>query len=465
MNEQKNKARQAWTGSGDKQNSAEVIKSLGNIKPTVFSGYEKYELDTKVELIIKDQKIINKVSSKDRAEIIFNETVFYAESGGQISDTGTIIGKNFKANVISSKKFKTGNDKTIFICLIDVLSGELTLGDKVSQLLDIEKRKHISSHHSATHLLHEALRQKLGLHVAQKGSLVTNQKLRFDFSHIKPISENDLKEIEDEVNFRIMCNEDVNTKIMTPDEAIKTGAIALFGEKYGDKVRVVSIGKNINPQRNAWSVELCGGTHVNNTAEISTFKIVAETGVSSGIRRIEAVTSLSAIKFYNDEVDKVKYIANFLKTNPSQVIKKIEQLVFDNKNTTNELIALKKKVISSEENLSNKENLNGVSFEYKIFEDLSIKDLKPTAEIFLKKNQSGIVCLISKIDNKASLVIAVDKMIISKFNAVDMVNFISKILGGKGGGGRPDMAQSGGSLPENSELAIKKLKDYINNIV
>ena len=314
-------------------------------------------------------------------------------------------------------------------------------------------------------MLHEALRQKLGLHVAQKGSLVTNQKLRFDFSHIKPISENDLKEIEDEVNFRIMCNEGVNTKIMTPDEAIKTGAIALFGEKYGDKVRVVSIGKNINPQRNAWSVELCGGTHVNNTAEISTFKIVAETGVSSGVRRIEAVTSLSAIKFYNDEVDKVKYIANFLKTNSSQVIKKIEQIVFDNKNTTNELIALKKKVISSEENLSNKENLNGVSFEYKIFEDLSIKDLKPTAEIFLKKNQSGIVCLISKIDNKASLVIAVDKMIISKFNAVDMVNFISKILGGKGGGGRPDMAQSGGSLPENSELAIKKLKDYINNIV
>ncbi|MGY9060470.1 MAG: DHHA1 domain-containing protein, partial [Candidatus Puniceispirillales bacterium] len=163
--------------------------------------------------------------------------------------------------------------------------------------------------------------------------------------------------------------------------------------------------------------------------------------------------------------DKVKYIANFLKTNPSQIIKKIEQLVFDNKNTTNELIALKKKVISSEENLSNKVNLNGVSFEYKIYEDLSIKDLKPTAESLLKKNQSEIVCLISKIDNKASLVIAVDKMIISKFNAVDMVNFISKILGGKGGGGRPDMAQSGGSLPDNSELAIQKLKDYINNTV
>ena len=465
MNEQKNKARKAWAGSGDKQNSLEVIKSLGNMESTVFSGYEKFELEIKVELIIKDQKIINKVVAEDKAEIIFNETLFYAESGGQISDTGTIIGKNFQANVLSSKKFKTGNNKTIFICLIEVLSGELIVGDIVSQLLDLEKRKHISSHHSATHLLHEALRQKLGLHVSQKGSLVTNDKLRFDFSHTKPISENELKAIEDEVNFRIMCNEDVSTRVMTPDEAINTGAIALFGEKYGDKVRVVSIGKNITPDRNAWSVELCGGTHVNNTAEISTFKIVAETGVSSGVRRIEAVTNLSAIKFYNDEVDKVKYIANFLKTNPSQIIKKIEQLVFDNKNTTNELIALKKKVISSEENLSNKENLNGVSFEYKIFEDLSIKDLKPTAESFLKKNQSEIVCLISKIDNKASLVIAVDKMIISKFNAVDMVNFISKILGGKGGGGRPDMAQSGGSLPDNSELAIQKLKDYINNTV
>ena len=465
MNKQKIKARKAWAGSGDKQNSLEVIKSLGNMESTVFSGYEKFELEIRVELIIKDQKIINKVVAENKAEIIFNETLFYAESGGQISDTGMIIGKNFQANVLSSKKIKTGNNKTIFICLIEVLLGELIVGDIVSQLLDVEKRKHISSHHSATHLLHEALRQKLGLHVSQKGSLVTNDKLRFDFSHTKPISENELKAIEDEVNFRIMCNEDVSTRVMTPDEAIKTGAIALFGEKYGDKVRVVSIGKNITPDRNAWSVELCGGTHVNNTAEISTFKIVAETGVSSGVRRIEAVTNLSAIKFYNDEVDKVKYIANFLKTNPSQIIKKIEQLVFDNKNTTNELIALKKKVISSEENLSNKVNLNGVSFEYKIYEDLSIKDLKPTAESLLKKNQSEIVCLISKIDNKASLVIAVDKMIISKFNAVDMVNFISKILGGKGGGGRPDMAQSGGSLPDNSELAIQKLKDYINNTV
>jgi alanyl-tRNA synthetase len=246
-----------------------------------------------------------------------------------------ILNKKFKAKVLGSNKFKTGNEKTVFICSIEVLSGTLNVGDKVEQILDLDKRKQICSHHSATHLLHETLRLKLGLHVAQKGSLVSEEKLRFDFSHTKPINANVIKEIEDEINYRIKCNENVITKIMSPSEAIKIGAIALFGEKYVDKVRVVSIGETTDINKSAWSVELCGGTHVKNTSEISVFKIISETGVSSGVRRIEAITNAPALKYFNREVEKVNDIADLLKANKSQVVKKIEQLLIFNKKLIN----------------------------------------------------------------------------------------------------------------------------------
>ena len=461
MNQQKNKARQAWTGSGDKIKSSDVLKSLLNIESTNFYGYEKNKLNTDTLFIIKNQKIVDKVEIGNIAEIVFTDTIFYAESGGQISDTGIVFNSQFKAKVLGSNKFKTGNENIVFICLIEVLSGTLHVGDKVEQILDLDKRKQICSHHSATHLLHEALRLKLGLHVTQKGSFVSSEKLRFDFSHTKPINTNLINEIEDEVNYRIKCNENVNTKNMSPAEAIKIGAIALFGEKYGDVVRVVSIGETQDDKRNAWSVELCGGTHVNNTAEISVFKIISETGVSSGIRRIEAITNIAAIKYFNCEAQKVNYISEILKTNQSQVVKKIEQLLLENKKLVNELKNIKKTIISSKDNISNKENLNGIYFDYQIFDDLPIKDLKSTAEDILKRNEGDIVCVISKIDSKASIVIAVDTKITNKVNAVELVNMISITLGGKGGGGRADMAQSGGSIPDKSEIAIQELKDFI----
>jgi alanyl-tRNA synthetase len=250
---------------------------------------------------------------------------------------------------------------------------------------------------------------------------------------------------------------------MSPEKAIDKGAIALFGEKYGDEVRVVSIGKSINSNREAWSVELCGGTHVKKTSEISTFKILSETGVSSGVRRIEAVTNLAAINYYNNEIDKIKYISSYVKTNSAQVTKKIEQLVTENQKINKELKLLKNKTNIMNDNSLTKETINGVVFEYKIYNDLVVKELKPNAENFIRNNNSNIVCLISKIDNKASIVIAVEKTFTSKINAVEMVNEVSAVLGGKGGGGRPDMAQSGGSEPQNSLKAIDKLKDYIKN--
>lgn len=461
MNAQKDKARQAWVGSGDKQYKPDVMKHFLTIPCTNFKGYDEIFLKTKIVLILKDNQIVKRSKSGDKIDIVFNETIFYAESGGQISDIGSIVGNNFTANVIKSSKIKLGNNVNIFLCSVEIISGKLEIGETVTQNLDLDYRKQICSHHSATHLLHEALRQKLGIHVAQKGSLVTNQKLRFDFSHSKPIEPKKLQDIEDEVNERIFCNEDVTTRIMTPSKAIESGAIALFGEKYGDEVRVVSMGKSIEANRNAWSVELCGGTHVKNTSEISTFKIISETGVSSGVRRIEAITNSAARDFYNSELGKIKIISNFLKTESAQVVNKIEQMIVEHKNINKQLKQLKMNSTILDKNSSNKEKINGIIFEYNIFDEMMIKELKPTAENILKNSDSKIVCLISKIDNKASIVIAVNKNNTDKFSAVEMVKLVSEKLGGKGGGGRPDMAQSGGSSPENCNQAIKMLKEYI----
>ena len=461
MNAQKDKARQAWVGSGDKQYKPDVMKYFLSIPPTDFKGHEETFLKTKVVLMLKDNQIVKKIKSGDKVDIIFNETVFYAESGGQISDKGSIIGDNFSANLLTSIKYKLGNDASIYICNVEVTSGELETGEYITQNLDLDYRKQICSHHSATHLLHEALRQKLGNHVAQKGSLVTDKKLRFDFSHSKPIDLKKLKDIEDEVNHRIFCNEDVTTKIMSPNKAIENGAIALFGEKYGDEVRVVSIGNSIEPNRNAWSVELCGGTHVKNTSEISTFKILSETGVSSGVRRIEAITNIAAIDFYNSELEKIKNISNLLNIESSQFVKKIEQIFVENKNINKQLKQLKMNSMTFDSNGSSKEKIKDIIFEYNVFEEMMVKDLKPTAENILKNSNSKIVCLITKVDKKASIVIAVNKNNTDKFSAVEMVKHVSEKLGGKGGGGRPDMAQSGGSSPENSNEAIKMLKEYI----
>ena len=464
MNDQKNKARKSWSGSGDTQYNQKILKTLLDLPETNFHGYTKSNLDSKVDLIIQNNKIVKEVSKGEQAEIISNETIFYAESGGQISDNGNIIGDNCKAKVLHSKKLKLSSGKVIYLTFVEITDGSLLSGQKITQKIDIELRKQICAHHSATHLLHEALRQKLGLHVAQKGSLVTSDKLRFDFSHNKSLTLNEIKAIEDQVNHRIFCNDNVVTEIMTPTDAAKTGAIALFGEKYGEEVRVVSIGKSVDDNRNAWSVEFCGGTHVKNTSEISSFKIISETGISSGVRRIEAVTNKAAIKYYQNEINKIKYIADFMKSNTSQVTQKIEHLVQENEKIYKELRSLKKNSGVSKYQSFNKETLKDITFVYQIYDDLIVKDLKPTAESILKSGDIDIVCLISKINNKASIVISVKNSLTNNISAIDLVNIVSKTLGGKGGGGRPDMAQSGGSNPEKSLDAIKLLKEHILNL-
>lgn len=464
MNDQKNKARKSWSGSGDTQYNQKILKTLLDLPETNFHGYTKSNLDSKVDLIIQNNKIVKEVSKGEQAEIISNETIFYAESGGQISDNGNIIGDKCKAKVLHSKKLKLSSGKVIYLTFVEITDGSLLSGQKITQKIDIELRKQICAHHSATHLLHEALRQKLGLHVAQKGSLVTSDKLRFDFSHNKSLTLNEIKAIEDQVNHRIFCNDNVVTEIMTPTDAAKTGAIALFGEKYGEEVRVVSIGKSVDGNRNAWSVEFCGGTHVKNTSEISSFKIISETGISSGVRRIEAVTNKAAIKYYQNEINKIKYIADFMKSNTSQVTQKIEHLVQENEKIYKELRLLKKNSGVSKDQSFNKETLKDITFIYQIYDDLIVKDLKPTAESILKSGDIDIVCLISKINNKASIVISVKNSLTNNISAIDLVNIVSKTLGGKGGGGRPDMAQSGGSNPEKSLDAIKLLKEHILNL-
>ena len=457
MQESRELAKKNWKGSGDSAVDDIWFGIREKLGATEFLGYETNQAEGVVLSLLKDNKEVDQINSGDEAMIIINQTPFYGESGGQVGDKGEIISGEFIFEVEDVQK-KLGD---LFVHYGKVKKGSIKNNENVEMKIDIERRDNVRAYHSATHLLHESLRRVLGTHVTQKGSLVEPDRLRFDFSHMKPISSEEIEKIETYVNSMVSNESEVKTRIMTPKEAVNNGALALFGEKYGDEVRVVSIGKSIDNDREAWSVELCGGTHVKNTSEISTFKILSETGVSSGVRRIEALTNMAAINYYNNEIDKIRYISSSLKTNSTQVTKKIEQLVSENQKINKELKLLKNKSHLNYDNNSTKEKINGIVFEYKIYDDLVVKELKPNAENFIKNNNSNIVCLISKIDNKASIVVAVDKSLTSKFSAVEMVNEVSAILGGKGGGGRPDMAQSGGSDPKNSLQAINKIKDYI----
>ena len=314
-------------------------------------------------------------------------------------------------------------------------------------------------------MLHEALREVLGNHVVQKGSMVSSSRLRFDFSHNKSLTENEKEKIEDIVNFRIRECTDVNIQISTRDEAIKKGALALFGEKYGNEVRVVSMGAN-NKSNNkiAWSVELCGGTHVSNTSDIILFRLLSETAVSSGVRRIEAISHKLGFEYLVERDKKLSQISLFLNTTSDKIIDKIKQLDEEKRKTNNELSIVKRKIInkdiSSNENL---EKIGQISFVSKILNNTSSKDLMSINDNILKNQSNMIVSLFSINEKKCSILISVSKDIQSNFNAIDIVKKVTEILGGKGGGGRPDLAQSGGTKSDKIDDAIKFLKDFILN--
>ena len=455
MNLQKETARKSWSGSGDKATDEIWLELKEREGESTFLGYENFSAKSKVKSIVVDGKEVEELDIGAKAEVITSSSPFYAESGGQLGDTGEFTWKSGKAIVEDTKKYEN-----LIVHIVKITQGVLKKNDEVNLYIDIDRRNALKIHHSATHLLHEALRQHLGDHISQKGSLVSPDKLRFDISHNKPISNSDINIIEKEINKKIRENFEIETTIMDIENARKIGALALFGEKYGDQVRVVKMGKNND---NHYSVELCGGTHVNRSGDIGVLKILSESALGSGVRRIEAVAGSAALTEYQKENNIINELSLALKTSKENLKERINSLILDKKYMEKKLVDLNKKINTS--NISNKESenkvINGIKVISKVLNTLPPRELKGLVDEFKKELVSGIVIIISTLDDKASLVIGVTKDVSDKFNAIEFTKAGVEVLGGKGGGGRPDMAQGGGPNYKKAEEAIDTILSLI----
>lgn len=459
MEEQRTKARANWSGAGGAAEETIWFDIRDRLGSTEFLGYASEKAEGELLAIVKDGETVDKASAGDEVALILNQTAFYAESGGQIGDRGVMSHDGVQIEISNVLK-KVGD---LFVHYGKIVSGELAVDDGLILEVDGERRRSIRSNHSATHLLHQALRDRLGDHVAQKGSLVSDERLRFDFSHTKPVSDEELAEIELVVNRHIIENSEVVTRVMDQEDAVKSGAMALFGEKYGDEVRVVSMGFGVNAEK-AYSVELCGGTHVKQTGDIGLLKIVAETSVASGVRRVEALTADKAQAYLNLQDKRVKDAANVLKTSPEQMAERVSQLVSERKQLEKELADAKRQIAlggggAAEAAL---EEVNGVNFEGRVIQGIAAKELRGIVDEAKTKHGSAIVAIIGiSEEGKAGISVGVTADLIDKFNAVDLVRIGAGILGGKGGGGRPDMAQAGGPDGTKGDEAIAAIRDAI----
>ncbi len=453
MERQKAEARANWSGSGDAATEKVWFQVRDKVGTTEFLGYDTEKAEGVVTALVRDGGVIEAATAGESVSIIVNQTPFYAESGGQQGDAGFIYGDGFVIEVTDTVKRADG----VFVHQATIREGKIQTGDAVELVVDHERRSRMRSNHSATHLLHEALRETLGTHVAQKGSLVAPERLRFDFSHPKPISEDELRKIENIANEIILQNAPVNTRLMAVDDAIEAGAMALFGEKYGDEVRVVSMGTATKGDKagKTYSLELCGGTHVRQTGDIGLVRVVSEGAVAAGVRRMEALTGEAARLYLEEQDDRVKAIASALKTTPSEALERVNSLMDERRKLEKELTEARKKLAlvgDSADGAAAHEVVNGVNFMGKVVSGVAPRDLKPLADDGKKQLGSGVVLFIG-IDesNKASAVVGVTEDLVSRFSAVDLVRVASAALGGAGGGGRPDMAQAGG--PDGSQAA------------
>ncbi len=442
MQRQKEDARAAWSGSGDATDDAIWFKIRERQGVSEFLGYTTQNAEGVVGSIVIDGKEIDEAGTGQQIAFTVNQTPFYGESGGQVGDTGIVTFDGGSVEVTDTKKRGEG----LFVHFGKVVKGTLKKGSEVELAVDDTRRSGIRANHSATHLLHEALRQVLGDHVAQKGSLVAPDRLRFDFSHPKPVTQEELDQVEIIANQIVRQSAPVSTRIMAVDDAIEAGAMALFGEKYGDEVRVVSMGDTVDG--NAYSLELCGGTHVANTGEIGLIRAVGESAVSSGVRRIEALSAGHALNYLRGQETCVKDIAGVLKVPPAKALERVSAIVEDRKRLERELSEAKKKLAlggSGGSPADEVKEINGVKFIGKIVEGIAPKDLKSLVDAAKKSLGSGIVAIAAKSDDgKAAIVVGVSDDQTNSHNAVDLVRIASAIVGGKGGGGRPDMAQAGG---------------------
>lgn len=471
MDAQKAAARKAWSGSGDAATETIWLDLGQRHGATEFLGYTSDSAEAVVLSLICDGAEIDSAkndSAKDdgakdvggvttgTVNIVTNQTPFYAESGGQIGDTGVIEWDGGMATV--SDTFKTPSG--LFVHRATVDKGTLTPGTAVRLVIDSERRGRLRANHSATHLLHEALRHVLGDHVAQKGSMVAADRLRFDFSHPKAVQPDELAQVQAIVNDKIRQNAEVSTRIMTPDGAIELGALALFGEKYGDEVRVVQMGGASDVEgRGAWSVELCGGTHVTQTGDISLLKIVSESAVAGGVRRIEAVTQSGAIEWIEGREKILNEAADVLKIAPEKLAERVTKMLEDAKKAERDITTLRRKMAAGGgASAAGVEVVNGVNFVGRLLEETPARELKSMADELKTGMENAVICLVATDAGKASIVVALTKDLMGDTaraqNAVDLVKIGSAALGGGGGGGRPDMAQAGGPDADKAAAAL-----------
>jgi len=455
MAEQRARARAAWVGSGDAAAETIWFDARERLGASEFLGYSSEKADAEVVLVAKAGIESESASAGDEIAILLNQTPFYGESGGQVGDHGVLVGENLRIEITDTQK-RNGD---LLVHYGRVIEGVVRPGTSVTAEIDHTRRQAVRGHHSATHLLHEALRRQLGDHVAQKGSLNAPERLRFDVSQPRPITAEELALVEREVNARIRENSAVETRIMTPETAVAEGAMALFGEKYGDEVRVVSMGLG-DETRGAYSIELCGGTHVGRTGEIGPFRIVSESGVSAGVRRIEAVCGVAADRLAIEADERLRRMADLLKATIAEAPDRLAALVEERRALERQVSELQKRLATGQAD-SASESINGVTFVPRDLGDVAPRELKNMAEAITKQIGSGVVALISTAEGKGSVVVAVTKDLNDRFNAVDLVRLASAEMGGKGGGGRPDMAQAGGPLP-NSEAVFDSLRKTLS---
>jgi alanyl-tRNA synthetase len=462
MERQKAEARAHWSGSGDAATETVWFAVRDKVGATEFLGYETEKAEGVITALVQDGAQVDSAGEGEAIALVVNQTPFYAESGGQQGDTGIIAGDGFTVVVTDTQKKNDG----VFVHLGKVLKGTVKLDVPVELTVDSGRRTRIRSNHSATHLLHEALRETLGTHVAQKGSLVAPDRLRFDFSHPKPISDKELAVIEDLANEIVLQNAPVSTRLMAVDDAIAEGAMALFGEKYGDEVRVVSMGTALHGEKSgkSYSTELCGGTHVRATGDIGLIRIVSESAVAAGVRRMEALTGEAARRYLEEQDDRVKAIAGALKSTPADALARVTALLDERRKLERELTEARKQLAlgGSGNGAAQSETVNGVGFIGKVVTGVNPRDLKPLADDAKKTVGSGIVTFIGvSEDGKASAVVGVTDDLVGTFSAVDLVKIASAALGGAGGGGRPDMAQAGGPDGSRAEAAVAAVRDAL----
>ncbi len=454
MRRQREEARRSWIGSGEAADEAIWFALREEFGATEFLGYDTESAEGIVLALIRDGERIAEAAAGTEVAVLVNQTPFYAEAGGQVGDTGILFTPAGGEMAVRDTVKKAGE---LHVHIGTLTRGALRVGDTVTLRVDGERRRRLRANHSATHLLHQALRRHLGEHVTQKGSLVAPDRLRFDFSHPRALTPQDIAAIEAEVNARIRINSAVETRLLTPQQAVAEGALALFGEKYGEEVRVVAIGGPDETGR-PFSVELCGGTHVRRTGDIGLFKIVAETAVAAGVRRIEALTGAAAEAHIAAEEAILRRAAAALRANPAELPERVAGLVEERRRLERELAEARRLLAGAGPARAGARRIGEIPFEARIVDDIPGRELKALADDLKRRIGSGVVAVLSRAEGKAAVVVGVTADLVDRFDAVELVRLAAAVLGGKGGGGRPDMAQAGGPDPARAEAALAAIE-------